>query len=263
MKIHSDIHEYKCGLCGRGFKNAKQRKHHVRMHRLRSNPPTKLPVTASSVTKAKVKCNQCPMTFANTVALESHIIDLHTPVLEKKDLLTNLPESIVSTNNAHAIKKHKCPECNYESNDHNAVRRHKFQHSKDSLYKCPFCMYSSIQSTTYRKHLEKQHPDKAANFVFKCQYSACKFTTISKQKFECHVTRHKSKGDHLNVTSSDFVTSKVVSNKPEIKVRKILTLTDPVHVSPELFGSLENEMDESQDMDPSEYVTTVNDSDSL
>lgn len=284
MKIHSDIHEYKCGLCGRGFKNAKQRKHHVRMHRLRMNSGKQL-VTTQKKPEVR-KCNQCPMTFANTVALESHIIDVHTPVQEKKDVLAHLPESI----SPHEIKKHKCTDCNYESNDHNAFRRHKFQHSKDlsGLYKCPFCTYSSIQSTTYRKHLEKQHPDKASDFVFKCPYFACKFTTISKQKFDCHVTRHKSKGDPLNPSSvvdsnnssSDLVGSQLASalpcsNRAEIKVRQILSLTDPIRstgpiIRPASFACLDLETEHRTDLPQTEQITVyetssipINDSDSL
>uniref|UniRef100_A0A336M321 CSON011227 protein n=1 Tax=Culicoides sonorensis TaxID=179676 RepID=A0A336M321_CULSO len=221
MKIHSDLLAYKCGICDRGFKNAKQRKHHVRMHRLRMTAATgKSPV--SSQKQKERKCNQCPMTFANTVALEAHIIDVHLPVQEKKDHLTNLSETVAPQD----VKKYKCTDCNYESNDHNAFRRHKFQHSKDSLYKCPFCSYSSIQSTTYRKHLEKQHPDVASNFVFKCNFIGCKFTTISKQKFDCHINRHKSKGD---AESPDNTNSEMPKTKI-IKVKEILSLTNPNHV---------------------------------
>lgn len=243
MKTHSDVRGYKCGLCDKGFKNTKQLKHHVRMHRLRLNP------MSSQRKPIERKCNQCNMSFPNTVALESHIIDIHTAVTEKKDLLTSLPTAIPPSS-LHDVKKYKCPECNYESNDHNSYRRHKFQHSKDSLYKCQFCSYSSIQSTTYRKHLEKQHPDKAPSLVFKCQVSSCTFTTINKQKFDYHViNRHQRNletANNGNENQSENDSQKVVStNKTSgIKVRQILTLTDPIHVSssfirPASFANIE------------------------
>ncbi|XP_063700778.1 uncharacterized protein LOC134831066 [Culicoides brevitarsis] len=226
MKTHSDLRGYKCGLCDKSFKNAKQLKHHVRMHRLRLNP------MSSQKKPTERKCNQCPLTFPNTVALESHIIDVHTIVSENK--LPSLPTTVQEKSPEKFKKyKHKCPECSYGSNDHNAFRRHKFQHSKDSLYKCSFCSYSSIQSTTYRKHIEKQHPDQASNLVFRCQVSSCTFTTISRKKYDCHVTnRHQLIPETVNCE---------VSNKPKIKVRKILTLTDPIHVSPEFFSNIESD----------------------
>lgn len=124
------------------------------------------------------KCSfqDCQQSFKNSQQLKNHF-EVHKRSQAKAIADTKADE-----------KKFKCEECDYSTNDHNAFRRHKSQHSNHHQYKCPTCDYTSIQSSTYRKHLERQHPDLAESLLFKC--TMCKFTTISKGKFDGHIFKH-------------------------------------------------------------------------
>lgn len=90
-------------------------------------------------------------------------------------------------------KPYACDQCEYRSGDHNAFRRHKKTHSKESVYKCKYCPYTAIQSTRYATHVLATHPERAADDVHCCPH--CAFKTVSKDKFAAHLATHRDSDD--------------------------------------------------------------------
>lgn len=198
-KIHSEEKKYKCNFtkCGKSFKNSKQLKNHSQTHKTRVKvlKVVKETIPVENDCLKRMQCSECGKGFSSESGLYIHSME-------------------------HKIdeKKFNCEECDYSTNDHNSIRRHKSQHSQVHQYKCPgpACEYTSIQSSTYRKHLEKQHPELAESLLFKCGF--CKFTTISKAKYDGHLVKHC-------VSAENRQKPKKLSNK--IKVKSNLLLTDP------------------------------------
>lgn len=165
--IHSNEKNFFCNFpeCDKSFKNSKQMKNHSQIHK--NKRKSQIKVSSSGVDKAskKIRCGECNKIFTSDSGLYIHSMEHKT-----------------------TEKKFSCEECDYCTNDHNSFRRHKSQHSQVHRYKCPACDYTSIQSNTYRKHIEKQHPELAESLLFKCE--VCKFTTISRIKFDGHKVKH-------------------------------------------------------------------------
>ena len=166
-KIHSDERNFKCNFrnCEKSFKNSKQLKNHLQIHK-RKLKGTKTQTSAANFETLKnISCGEF-----NKGESGMYIHSLEHKAEEKK---------------------FNCEICNYSTNDHNSIRRHKSKHTMIHNYQCPACDYTSIQSNTYRKHLSKAHPEIAEDFLFKCGF--CKFTTISKGKYDSHLTKHCGK----------------------------------------------------------------------
>lgn len=168
-KIHSDEKNYKCAFvnCGKSFKNSKQLKNHSQVHKIKKKAKVKANPSPSDESSKRIRCGECNKRFSSESGLYIHSMEHKTDE-----------------------KKFNCEECEYSTNDHNSIRRHKSQHSLVHQYKCSACEYTSIQSNTYRKHLEKQHPELAESLLYKC--GTCKFTTISKGKYDGHMTKHRA-----------------------------------------------------------------------
>lgn len=161
--IHSNEKNFLCNFpeCDKSFKNSKQMKNHSLIHKNKRKSQIKVSDKASK----EIRCSECNKIFTSDSGLYIHSMEHKT-----------------------TEKKFSCEECDYCTNDHNSFRRHKSQHSQVHRYKCPACDYTSIQSNTYRKHIEKQHPELAESLLFKCE--VCKFTTISRIKFDGHKMKH-------------------------------------------------------------------------
>lgn len=183
-KTHLDVKNYKCSYakCEKKFKNSKQLANHAQIHKRKKVDKTKKIDCAIK----KLRCLECNKGFSSESGLYIH-----------------------SMEHNNEEKKFNCNDCDYSTNDHNSFRRHKSQHSLVHHYKCPSCDYSSIQSNTYRKHLERQHPELAESLLFKCK--ACKFTTISRVKYDGHLMKHcggvENKKKKLKVTKGIKVKS--------------------------------------------------------
>lgn len=191
-KIHLDVKNYKCSFlnCGKSFKNSKQLANHCQTHKKKKVEK----ITIESSNK-KLRCLECNKGFSSESGLYIH-----------------------SMEHKNEEKKFNCKDCDYSTNDHNSFRRHKSQHSLVHHYKCPSCDYSSIQSNTYRKHLERNHPELAENLLFKCNF--CKFTTISKAKYDGHMVKHSDEDEIENKKKA----------KIKLKSNEILLNEQTVHV---------------------------------
>lgn len=88
-------------------------------------------------------------------------------------------------------KPYACDQCSYCTGDHNALRRHKKQHSKESVYKCKYCPYTAIQSTMFASHMISKHPNVKSDDVHCCPY--CPFKSVNKDKYHVHLTTHRDK----------------------------------------------------------------------
>lgn len=94
-------------------------------------------------------------------------------------------------NGVSGIKPYACNSCEYRTADHNAIRRHKKQHSKEGIYQCKYCPYTAIQSTTFAAHMLSKHPTVSSNDLHRCPY--CPFKTVNKDKFIIHISTHTDK----------------------------------------------------------------------
>ncbi|XP_035787380.1 uncharacterized protein LOC118464252 [Anopheles albimanus] len=241
MLIHSDERNFKCGVCGKAFKNNKQLRNHRRSHRDPSamvEEQTTEPRSSKSTRKAKkttsdatgneseqaaagghdsvLKCAACDEQFANQGLLRSHVESQHptaiAPAATGKYRCTLCGMLFVTryqldkhTPKHSDEKRFKCEHCEYTTNEHNAFRRHRMRHNAKGthLYKCGYCDYTSIQSTTYRKHLERSHAEVASALLYKC--TRCAFVSISELKYQAHQAKHEREAlqDGPDVQSED------------------------------------------------------------
>ncbi|XP_058466622.1 uncharacterized protein LOC131439513 [Malaya genurostris] len=214
MKIHSDEKNFICAICDKAFKNNKQLRNHRRSHReLPSNPQAKEKYDEQRHDNSKhqflqpVNCVKCGLKFSNPKILKAHVETSH--VLDgdhcgggEGRMKCSICGMVFKTRyllKSHVAKhsdekKFKCSDCDYSTNDHNAIRRHKMRHNTEGhMYRCSYCDYTSIQSTTYRKHLERMHADVASNLLYKC--SKCSFVSISELKYQLHRAKHDTNED--------------------------------------------------------------------
>lgn len=197
-KTHLDVKNYKCTFmkCEKSFKNSKQLANHVQIHKKRKIEK----ITSDEPSSKKLRCLECNKSFSSESGLYIH-----------------------SMEHKNEEKKFNCTDCVYSTNDHNSFRRHKSQHSLVHHYKCPSCDYSSIQSNTYRKHLERQHPELAESLLFKC--NMCKFTTISRAKYDGHLVKHCDIDEVENKKNA-----KMSSGQIKVKSNDLLLHDQAVHV---------------------------------
>ncbi|XP_039446654.1 uncharacterized protein LOC120426040 [Culex pipiens pallens] len=219
MKIHSDVKNFVCAVCDKRFKNNKQLRNHRRSHRdqqqqvPRPPAPPREPTPERTSGTTPVKCVKCGLKFPNQKSLKSHVELQHfqeaatsTATTGANDagprLRCSLCSMIFKTRyllQSHVAKhsdekRFSCEHCDYSTNDHNAIRRHKMRHNTSGQkYRCSYCDYTSIQSTTYRKHLERMHADVASALLYKC--SRCAFVSISEVKYQLHVRNAKHETD--------------------------------------------------------------------
>lgn len=153
MRIHSDERNFKCDRCDKAFKNAKQLKNHRRTH-LDAN---------AAAARTVHRCRHCDRLFYNQRHLRNHERSLHEGGAEFRCDVCQAVCSSLGAKRTHMLnhettadaarrKAFKCGDCTYESNDYNALRRHRRTHDDGEQalpYRCPFCEYGSIQSTTY------------------------------------------------------------------------------------------------------------------
>lgn len=85
-----------------------------------------------------------------------------------------------------------CDACDYQTADHNSLRRHKLRHSGVKPYKCAHCDYACIQSSTYKVHLKTKHPGLEKDLMFVCP--DCQFKSVNKEMYMNHLANvHKQK----------------------------------------------------------------------
>lgn len=230
MKIHSDEKNFICTICDKAFKNNKQLRNHRRSHR--DQPPGQQMRDKQSESPGEhsrqhsslpVNCVKCGLKFSNQKTLKAHVESRHVGdggagdgrmkcaicgmVFKTRYLL----QSHIAKHSDE--KKFKCDHCDYSTNDHNAIRRHKMRHNSGGhMYSCSYCDYTSIQSTTYRKHLERCHADVASNLLYKC--SQCSFVSISGLKYQLHRAKHESSGDTTGESENQTAVNPPQADQP-------------------------------------------------
>ncbi|XP_058832072.1 uncharacterized protein LOC131690373 [Topomyia yanbarensis] len=213
MKIHSDEKNFICAVCDKGFKNNKQLRNHRRSHREQpqiQQAKERQEEQRHQICKQPsqpVNCVKCGLKFSNPKILKAHVESNHVLdgdhcVSGEGRMKCSICGMVFKTRyllKSHVAKhsdekKFKCSDCDYSTNDHNAIRRHKMRHNTEGhMYRCSYCDYTSIQSTTYRKHLERMHADVASNLLYKC--SRCTFVSISELKYHLHRAKHDANED--------------------------------------------------------------------
>ncbi|XP_053685132.1 uncharacterized protein LOC128734804 [Sabethes cyaneus] len=235
MKIHSDEKNFICAICDKGFKNNKQLRNHRRYHRELGQPtkerhPAERKQESNTYQSLQpVNCVKCGLKFSNQKILKAHVESKHSVAGMEAGggksgrlkcsicgMLFKTRYLLISHVAKHSDeKKFKCQNCDYSTNDHNAIRRHKMRHNSEAhMYRCSYCDYTSIQSTTYRKHLERMHADVASNLLYKC--SQCAFVSISELKYQLHRAKHESNEDinELDHGSPANEIAKLVAEQP-------------------------------------------------
>ncbi|XP_063827218.1 uncharacterized protein LOC135076727 [Ostrinia nubilalis] len=153
------------------------------------------------------KCCHCDYTAARKAEMALHLRS-HTALLSLQALKLHMrpfkcchcdytaarkAEMALHLRSHTGVKPYACNhgDCTYRSADHNAMRRHKKTHSKESVYQCKYCPYTAIQSTVFAAHMLSKHPNVSSNQLHQCPY--CPFKTVNKDKFLVHLSTHSDK----------------------------------------------------------------------
>ena len=91
---------------------------------------------ATKKLEKKLKCDQCPKSFAHPYQVKAHVETVHAK-----------------------IKKFRCEECGYASARKDGLETHwDAKHNKgDKKYKCGQCPYSNAQNERLKKHMISKH----------------------------------------------------------------------------------------------------------
>uniref|UniRef100_A0A1B6DET9 C2H2-type domain-containing protein n=2 Tax=Clastoptera arizonana TaxID=38151 RepID=A0A1B6DET9_9HEMI len=187
LRIHRDVREFLCPICGKKFKQKTQmRNHQVSTHKDR-NTNDKPRWYMSK------KCEICFKTYADSKCLKKHIQAVHSKLKPYVCHVCGHSSARKAMWKSHVRqhtgeKPYKCTKCIFKTGDHNSLRRHMMRHSGVRPYQCPHCSYKSIQSSCYKNHISSRHPGKEG--IFACK--ECSFTTVSQDSFVQHLLDHKN-----------------------------------------------------------------------
>ncbi|XP_050096657.1 uncharacterized protein LOC126578283 [Anopheles aquasalis] len=215
MLIHSDERNFKCGVCGKAFKNNKQLRNHRRSHRdpsaMVEEQPAEVvaaaarPRTSKSTRKGKksapepngkeegdqaasaaggggaghnsiLKCAACDEQFGNQGLLRSHVENQH-------------PTTIAPA----ATGKYRCTLCGMLFVTRYQLDKHTPKHSDEKRFKCEHCEYSTNEHNAFRRH-RMRHNAKGTH-LYKCGY--CDYTSIQSTTYRKHLER-----SHAEVASA-------------------------------------------------------------
>ncbi|XP_045480891.1 oocyte zinc finger protein XlCOF6-like [Harmonia axyridis] len=177
--IHTDMKNFICNICQKGFKNNKQLRNHKVIHKDKSE-------------KVVHACDICLRKFSDRRQVKLHKDTVHNKL---KPFLCNFcgyKSSSRSTLKIH-IRQHtgekpfSCDSCSYSTSDHNSLRRHKLRHTGDKPYKCAYCSYACIQSSTYKVHLKTKHPGLEKDLMFTCH--ECQYRSVNKDMYLSHIAQ--------------------------------------------------------------------------
>lgn len=163
MRIHSDERQFKCSVCGRGFKQIAQLKNHSVIHLGKNSD-----VIPSWY--AKKQCDICCKVFSDSKCLKKHVQAVHSKLRPYICHVCNHQSSRKAMLESHmrqhtGSKPYACDECDYRTGDHNSLRRHRMRHSGAKPYKCRWCDYAAIQSATLKNHVMSKHPENSSSSV--------------------------------------------------------------------------------------------------
>ncbi|ETN63885.1 hypothetical protein AND_004383 [Anopheles darlingi] len=210
MLIHSDERNFKCGVCGKAFKNNKQLRNHRRSHRdpsavieeptvavatsqhRKSTRKGKKPATDPNVNDGEqaavagaaaaggghdsvLKCAACDEQFTNQGTLRSHVESQH-------------PTTIAPT----ATGKYRCTLCGMLFVTRYQLDKHTPKHSDEKRFKCEHCEYTTNEHNAFRRH-RMRHNAKGTH-LYKCGY--CDYTSIQSTTYRKHLER-----SHADVAS--------------------------------------------------------------
>ncbi|XP_044747270.1 zinc finger protein 62-like [Coccinella septempunctata] len=176
--IHTDMKNFICNICQKGFKNNKQLRNHKVIHKEKSD-------------KHLHACDICSRNFSDRRQVKLHKDTVHNKL---KPFLCNFcgyKSSSRSSLKIH-IRQHtgekpfSCDSCSYSTADHNSLRRHKLRHTGDKPYKCAYCPYACIQSSTYKVHLKTKHPGLEKDLMFTCH--ECQYRSVNKDMYLAHMS---------------------------------------------------------------------------
>ncbi|XP_052873718.1 uncharacterized protein LOC128279038 [Anopheles cruzii] len=204
MLIHSEERNFKCGVCGKAFKNNKQLRNHRRSHRDPSSvapgddegtdaegaekPPPKSKrskksgSTGASETQqqqqavSQVKCANCAQLFTGPRQLRSHV--------EVKHPATVAP---------NATGKYRCALCGMLFETRYQLNKHTAKHSDEKRFKCEHCEYTTNEHNAFRRH-KMRHNTKGAH-LYQCSH--CEYTCIQSTTYRRHLER-----SHVELASS-------------------------------------------------------------
>ena len=110
-------------------------------------------------------------------AASSSTAALYTPVA-----------SVYGSKMSRKRKRHKCSECNYETDFTTSLVRHKRTHTGKKPFKCTQCDYAAAQQNSLNDHL-RTHTDERA---FPCPHESCDYKAKTASNLWAHKKRrHK------------------------------------------------------------------------
>lgn len=158
MFRHSDEKTLPCSKCGMFFKNTV----HLRAH-----------IRNKHTANQEVACNICQKIFKNQYILNNHVSILH-------------PETSVG----YGEKQYECYICRKKCKAEQSVRRHIYQHTRESRFLCPQCGVSKRSEQELQRHMLRDDHNVDGKLIkpYKCNYCDKRFAT--KCQLETHTPVH-------------------------------------------------------------------------
>ncbi|KRT86254.1 zinc finger protein [Oryctes borbonicus] len=181
---------YGCTFCCLGFISEV----HLAKHKAACTKGTRIYIGSADL----VRCTFCKIYLEEKEHLEHHV-DYCCERYARKYLSSPSPanrgENKIESDVKHQLqkiynviqKKHKCPECPYQTNDRHDLKKHQYRHANIKPFECTTCKRRFTQKGHLTMHIKNKH-EAVTDKEYKCRF--CPYQTNGKGDFKLHLYVH-------------------------------------------------------------------------